>query len=295
MYSRFLFVGLGGSGGKTLRFLKREILQWLEENDAGTSIPAGWQFLHIDTPTTADGDEIDHLADPLPADEYLGLIGHGLSFAAVQNLLDGDDSLRPELQTWRVEPGGMPIPIQMGAGQFRAVGQTISLAYTRQIANKLGQAVSRINSPAGITGVGEIYSKVTGASADESSPMYIVVVSSLAGGTGAGLLNTVCDVLRSQGVQEKHDAGDNIFGILYTPEVFDSLTSQSSAGGIQPNSLAAISEILNGHWWGGDPIATGNNLIPPITNPALTAAGLPKPIPRSGPSFPFLVGLVGAG
>ena len=30
MYSKYLFVGLGGSGGKTLRFLKREILRWMD-------------------------------------------------------------------------------------------------------------------------------------------------------------------------------------------------------------------------------------------------------------------------
>ncbi len=295
MYSRFLFVGLGGSGGKTLRFLKREIYRWLETNGAGTSIPAGWQFLHIDTPTTADGDEIDDLADPLPADEYLGLINAGLSFAAVQNLLDGDGSLRPELQTWRVDPGGMPIPIEMGAGQFRAIGQTISLAYASRIKNKLEQAIAKITSPTGSDEISAVYNQVTGEPADAQSPMYIIVISSLAGGTGAGLLNTVCDVLRSQGAQAKHPAGDNIFGILYTPEVFQSLAATSSAGGIQPNSLAALSEILNGHWWGGQPIAVSDNLVPGITNPALTAAGLPNSISRSGPSFPFLVGRVGTG
>lgn len=290
MYSRFLFVGLGGSGGKTLRFLKREIYRWLEHHDAGTSIPAGWQFLHIDTPTSADGAEINDLADPLPADEYLGLIGPGLTFAAVQNKLDGNENLRSELQTWRVDPAGLPVGIQMGAGQFRAIGQTVSMAYTQQIRAKLQQAVSRISSAKGPAETGQVFSKVTGETPDATSPMYIVVISSLAGGTGAGLLNTVCDVLRA----EETDAADNIFGVLYTPEVFHAL-GDASTGGVQPNSLAALSEILNGHWWGGSPIAVANNLVPPIANPALTAAGLPNTISRSGPSFPFLVGRVGTG
>ncbi|MDP6495074.1 MAG: tubulin-like doman-containing protein, partial [Dehalococcoidia bacterium] len=133
MYARFLFVGLGGSGGKTLRFLKREILHWMEIHDAGHSIPAGWQFLHIDTPPTADGQEIDHLADPLPADEYLGLINQGVDLAAVQNMLDGNKSFHSELQTWRVDPSGMHVPLAMGAGQFRAVGQTVAMAYSSKI------------------------------------------------------------------------------------------------------------------------------------------------------------------
>ena len=65
MYSRFLFVGLGGSGGKTLRFLKNQIERWLEKNGQPIKIPDSWQFLHIDTPDHADGQEIDHIVDQL--------------------------------------------------------------------------------------------------------------------------------------------------------------------------------------------------------------------------------------
>ncbi len=290
MYARFLFVGLGGSGGKTLRFLKREILHWMEIHDAGHSIPAGWQFLHIDTPPTADGQEIDHLADPLPADEYLGLINQGVDLAAVQNMLDGNKSFHSELQTWRVDPSGMPVPLAMGAGQFRAVGQTVAMAYSSKITEKLEHAVSRMSMEQSQAEIGEVYSKVTGEAPAGESNMYIVVVSSLAGGTGAGLLNIVCDTLRAMDT----DADQNIFGILYTPEVFNSIDA-TKTGGVQPNSLGAISEVLNGHWWGGAPITGQPNQVPPIVNPILVAAGLPIEIPRSGPAYPFLVGRVGSG
>ena len=36
MYSRFLFIGLGGSGGKTLRFLKCEMRRWMEKHNSPT-------------------------------------------------------------------------------------------------------------------------------------------------------------------------------------------------------------------------------------------------------------------
>ena len=56
MYKKYVFLGLGGSGGKTLRFLKHELRKWLDENGAADKpMPAGWQFLHIDTPTVPDG------------------------------------------------------------------------------------------------------------------------------------------------------------------------------------------------------------------------------------------------
>ena len=46
MYRRVVFVGLGGSGGKTLRFLKRDLRHWLTEHNWPESrgIPEGFQF-----------------------------------------------------------------------------------------------------------------------------------------------------------------------------------------------------------------------------------------------------------
>ena len=112
--------------------------------------------------------------------------------------------------------------------------------------------------------------------ADAGAPgdPFVVVVSSLAGGTGAGLLVTVCDLLRAARL------GDELFGILFTSEVFDTLQGPER-GGVHANGLAALSEIMNGHWWRGEQ----------IQDPILTRAGAVNPIDRSGPSYPFLVGL----
>ena len=288
MYSKFLFVGLGGSGGKTLRFLKREILTWMAGHDAGTKIPQGWQFLHIDTPTIPDGDEINHLADHLQPDEYLGLIRDGMTFHALQNVLDGQSSLWPEMQTWRVEPSGLGVGIALGAGQKRAIGQTIAMAYARQIRDKLQTTTARLKVGRADTEIGELYNKVTKKQPDTNTLTYIVVISSLAGGTGAGLLTTTCDILRNLDTP----AGDSIFAILYTPEVFRSLKG-AVGGGVQANSLAAISEVLNGQWWHGS-VTSAPGMVPPIESAVLKQAGLPEPMERSGPTYPFLVGLVGA-
>ena len=289
MYSKFLFVGLGGSGGKTLRFLKREVTRWTAARDAGTRLPSGWQFLHIDTPVVADGDEIDDLAPRLASDEYFGLIGAGMDFRALQNILDGDRSLHTELQTWRVEPAGLNVGVQLGAGQMRAVGQSVAMAYALQIRQRLEERVRRISGPSSRAELGELYHRVEGQPPEAESNMYIVVVSSLAGGTGAGLLNLVCDILRALDTP----AGDNIFGILYTPEVFHALGG-ASIGGVYPNSLAALCEMLNGSWWQGSETDT-SGLAAPKESAVLRGAGLPSAQERSGPNYPFLVGRVGAG
>jgi len=67
MLRRFLFVGLGGSGGKTLRYLRRDLLAWLHSVGwEGDDLPVGWQMLHIDSPTQQDGQEIRDV-EMLPA------------------------------------------------------------------------------------------------------------------------------------------------------------------------------------------------------------------------------------
>ena len=77
MYDRYLFIGLGGSGGSTLGRIKEALRTWLTEHNLEPDIPAGWQFLHIDTPTVSDSDP------PLSADEYLGLVTSAVQFSNV--------------------------------------------------------------------------------------------------------------------------------------------------------------------------------------------------------------------
>src|SRR3954453_11325608 len=126
MLRKFLFVGLGGSGGKTLRFLRREFEMWLTgegwtgdfppgERSPG-DFPSGWQMIHIDTPTAQDGGEI--YVPLLPASDYLGLVMPGVDFRAVDNKVvaaSPDEGWR-DLAGWRVDPTYLTVPITTGAG-----------------------------------------------------------------------------------------------------------------------------------------------------------------------------------
>ncbi|MBM3302248.1 MAG: hypothetical protein FJY85_20135, partial [Deltaproteobacteria bacterium] len=249
MYRRIVFLGLGGSGGKTLRFLKRDLSNWLNAHDwpvADRGIPRGFQFLHIDTPTVADGVSMGG-ADMLPDREYLGLVGAGVNFAAVTSELDNRSGVMYEQAGWRVPVAALDVPIGAGAGAFRAVGRTIAAAQINTMREGIQGLINRVNSPSAIADNSELWTLTqNGAQAGNVSNPIVVVISSLAGGTGAGLLLDVFDILRSL---EPTWGGDS-FGILYTPEVFRSIGG-GMMGGIQPNSLAAISEILNGYYWHG--------------------------------------------
>ncbi len=277
MYSRFLFVGLGGSGGKTLRFLKRDLQSWQRQHGIEGALPEGWQFINIDTPTVADGTEINDRVDPLPPDEYVGLIRKAVSFAGVAKALDLRPGFDEVMGTWRVDPQGVQVPLAVGAGQERAIGQMVAMNYVSTIHDALKSRLARLNGADVLPQLGKLYNQVTHEQPGQTSNVYVVVVSSLAGGSGAGLLNLTCDILRADS-----NVGENIFAVLYTPDVFGSLGGNAT-GGVQPNALAATAELMNGMW--------RKNSSEQDFNPVLAAAGAAKRIVGSGPSFPFLVGI----
>ena len=272
---KFLFVGLGGSGGKTLRFLRRALKQWLRSHDLPEDLPDGWQFLHIDSPTDQDGQELR--IPMLPPSEYLGLVGSGVTYEALDTAVRG---LSPDmwevLSTWRVNPAHVSVPINVGAGQFRSVGRTIALAHGRAIHDRLNSASSRLMSASAQGQLEELYRQVHGTSpAPTTGNPIVIIVSSLAGGTGAGLLFDVCDLLWDLG-----EWGRQSVGVLYASDVFQNL-DDANRKGVQPNSLAALCELLNGHWLNRDYARSTSNL---------QAAGMPLAVARSGPAFPFIVG-----
>ena len=291
MYKRFLFIGLGGSGGKTLRFLKDQIRRWMKAHGIDGDIPSGWQFLHIDAPPKPDGDELNDRVPHLSGDEYVGLVPGGVLFESVQAQLDAAGGRRADLRTWRVEPAGLRIPIEAGAGQYRAVGHTIGTVYVNDIRTRIQAKFNSLSTNAAARELNYAYARAQGTETAPAAgvPTYVFVISSLAGGTGAGLLNSVCDLIRSTNAV----AGNNLFGIVYTSEVFNVLPEATRAG-VHGNGLAAVCELLNGYWWGGNPSGDDDVVVKPIDDQFLQAAGAVGTLTFSGPSYPFLVGLQNA-
>lgn len=267
MLRKFLLVGLGGSGGKTLRYVKQALHEWFRQTGWEGGMPDGWQFLHIDTPPSQDSPEIPGDPDLLGADEYLSLHPPGVEFGTIVEVLKERGI---DLRGWQVDPAIMNIPIEMGAGQFRSIGRMMGLHQINDVKQHLARKRARMMSAGAAAQLRELTEKSRGGEADADAPPPIaVVVSSLAGGTGAGILMDVCDVLRIDGDQWL----DNSVGILYSADVFSELAPSASQG-VQPNSAAAYSEILHGYFG-------GNEFHPPGGGPILH---------RSGPAFPYLVG-----
>ncbi len=285
MYRKMLLIGLGGSGGKTLRFLKRDLTSWLESRGWTDGVPDGWQFLHIDSPPVPDGLEAGGM--PLERQEYLGLVSPEMMLRPVISNLDGVPGSELELTGWRVEPDDVRVPIATGAGQYRSVGRSIGLAFSGAIRDGLEQSIGRMNAAGAQATLDRLYQHVHGGSEGTSATVPIpIVISSLAGGTGAGLILDVLDLLRAL----EPAWADQAMGLWYTPDVFP----KSAGDGVHPNSLAAISEVLNGAWWGANAEATDRR--DPATIPVkdsrimATLARTERALSRSGAHCNFLIG-----
>lgn len=280
MLRPFILVGVGGSGGKTLRVVREDLLRLLKQTGKWErdDLPAGWQFLHIDVPTHADGDEVD-LPDQLPDAQYKGMVAPGIGYSNIDEaiLQRVNEKSRDVFGTWRPDPIMVHTNPATGAGQFRAIGRMITISGLRQINEAVQKARAAIT---GTSVVGEMQ-EVTRLLGGEPKPSLldptVIVVSSIAGGTGAGAVVDICNVIRA--LPDKW--ANEIVGVLYAPDVFDYLADTKRLG-VRANSLASISELLNGYW---------NTNRPSAAQQALFGAyGVTLTNGRSGPRYPFLVG-----
>lgn len=268
MLKKFLIIGLGGSGGKTLRYLKQNLQQKLTNTGWTEGIPTGWQLLHIDTPTQQDTPTLPGNPKLLNPDEYLPLATTGIQ---LDDIIENLQTKNQNFDGWYINPHTTNIPITMGAGQYRAVGRTIGLYHTNRIQTQL-QNKQKTLTTAGATA--QLHRLTTTlhpnqTTTDHNTPPTVIIITSLAGGTGSGLLTDICDLLRTNGEPWL----DESIGILYSADIFTELSTAATAG-IQPNTAAAIAELLHGYYADG-------GFTPPNNGPIQQ---------RSGPAYPYIIG-----
>lgn len=278
MLRKFLFVGIGGSGGKTIRALKKTLEQRLEQAGWYEGIPAGWQFLQIDT--VYDGQ--DFPAPMLPLDEFCGMVAPGQTYGQIVESLEkrfGDAASRQDaLAGWLVPHSN--VPIHSGAGMVRAIGRSISAANTSHMHDALSEAASRLQ--ANDAALGNLFTVLTQRKPGKPQPPQAVVISSIAGGSGAGMLMDVMDALRAADPNQAWLSEPLAF--LYTPEVFDSIP-EGMRSQIPMNAIGAMSELMSARWASGlsassDALFSANGVRVP---------GASKK-PGVGPASTYLIG-----
>lgn len=279
MLRPFLLVGVGGSGGKTLRVVREDLERRLQQAGWVGDLPRAWQFLHIDVPTVADGNDPD-LPAQLPDRDYQGLVASGVDYRTIDAAMTSTASahLADALGGWRPDPNRVNIPASKGAGQYRALGRVITVAGLDRVREALQHARRQLT---GAEVIGELQQVTTALGGVPSSVVHeptVVVVSSIAGGSGSGAVIDVCDAVRALGDKWASE----IVGILYAPDVFDYLPEEARRG-VRPNSLAALAELLSG-FWNEDGATEGTTDLFARYGVQLGTAK------RLGPRYPFLVG-----
>jgi hypothetical protein len=215
-----LVIGLGGTGVLTLRALKRLHSQLPEDE----RVPAAFLAFDFDRSAHITGDHEGRL-DTLNDDEFFYLNPQKIQ-ERLRNIDRGENGglAWESVLRWFPDRAKIPIPTSEveanGASQLRVLGRLGFFdndeVIERMIRLKLNQLGSEID-PSRL-----------------SEDKRVVLVSSLAGGTGAGMLVDVAYVARRQLLRPK------IYAYLLLPEVFQDV---DSGGRIYQNAYACIKEI----------------------------------------------------
>ncbi|MFM8154994.1 MAG: tubulin-like doman-containing protein, partial [Actinomycetes bacterium] len=280
MLRPFLFVGVGGSGGKTLRALKQTLQRRLRQNDWEKGIPQAWQFLQVDT--AYDG--VAFPAPMLPLDEFVGLVGPGQTYqsmiANLETKLNGPSLQQSALAGWCFPSSA--VPISTGAGMIRTIGRTVSASGLANLRVALDTAVRRMQAPGAEGELNELSARLHKGSGGKSKDPVVIVVSSIAGGSGAGMLLDVTETIKSLDSQSRWLQSPQAF--LYTPEVFDSIPPALRAQ-IPMNALGAMAEIMAGNW--ADSPSEGSEALFTSQGVKVQRSGQK---PAVGPNATYLIG-----
>ena len=244
MLRPFLIVGVGGSGGKTIRAIRQALRFRLEQEGWTRGIPTGWQFLHIDSPTAQDG--VEFPAPLMPQEDYLSLVPSGVTYANVFDDIANriEPAFSPDVRRSLPSPTEVKVPIYLGAGAYRAVGRTISAAALDDIFERVRVKVSKMQSPNADSELKEL-STTLGVQIAEGVKPTVIVVSSVAGGSGAGMFLDVSEAIKA--AIGPTDWVHQVFSLLFAPDVFEELGEEKMKA-MAPNALGAIAELVSGNY-----------------------------------------------
>jgi hypothetical protein len=253
MLRPIIMIGCGGSGQKAVRYVRDSVSRHLEHKGWESGVPKAWQFLGIDTLTTQEDPDIPFL----PNNDYVSV---SLAFNTYQGLNSAietkfNPSVNPQafadLQGWRPNPSQVTVPLKDGAGQLRAVGRTAGiLALQESVQKRIEFAFSQCT--AGGPELAEV-SRHLQVNVPPGTPVpapLTIIVGSMAGGTGAGIMLDVVDLVRRTDI-------NGAFPVLvaFTPDIFGSIQTEAMTA----NAAAFMSEMMSAYW---DDEATDSALIP---------------------------------
>lgn len=239
-----IMVGCGGSGIKSVRYIREAVMSRLASAGWDGPMPAAWQFIGLDTVAG----QIDVGEVPaLPARDYVQISANFKTLSELyKNLRSGHrydiaGSGYSELAGWLPSSTELKGDLTLGAGKLRAVGRALgTYALTSKAVKKRFEDAFAACESGGVE-LARVTARLSGTpplGEAVASPL-VVVIGSSAGGTGAGIMLDTMDMLRRLG-----DENVTPMAVVYGPDIFaDGMTDAMVA-----NNLAFMSEMLSAYW-----------------------------------------------
>ena len=246
-----IMIGCGGAGLKTVRLVRDGVQRRLDRAGWDGPFPAAWQFIGIDSSYPWPPS-----APLLPADDYISVSHNYVNYSNLAKVLDArfpqSSAGFNEMMGWRPKPNEVMVPLQFGAGQLRAIGRMTFIASQDIVRQRVSRAFAEcaVGGPV-LSNVSQLLGVMVPPGTPVPQPLTIVV-GSMAGGTGAGIMLDVVDMLR-----RTHPNGAFPVMVAFTPDIFGGVTSDQMTA----NSAAFVSEFLSAYW---DDEATDSALIPSV-------------------------------
>lgn len=243
MIGPMIFVGVGGSGGNTVRAIRDVLYRDLKNRGWTGDFPECWQTLWIDS--IADQGRGGFPAPTLPQNSYLGLVPSGMQFSYVKTTILNSvpkNEHQSVLSGWM--PSSSPVPIQKGAGQYRGIGRSIGVSQFSTTKRFLSDAITRMGSGQATTDLSNLNALYGQPSNVSNGTKTAFVISSMAGGSGSGLYQDVAHMLKL--IDPSYDDFTHV--MLYGADVFELSVKKDQMKSIPGNTLGALAETLNGIW-----------------------------------------------
>jgi hypothetical protein len=209
-----------------------------------TTLPKAWQFVHIDVPQVPDGGGPGKppTVKASPRGTYVPMAPPAASFQALTSAVAQKLAGRGRaglLATWLSDPKRIGIALSEGAGQNRSVGRIATLSQLAPAQQALNAALDDIFAHGTAE---ELVGLAKHLGADEEAARgnpIVLVVSSMAGGSGASMVLDVCRLLSQL---DRVETG-RIAVFLYTSEIFDRLPPAQRSN-VAGNALAMLGELV---------------------------------------------------
>ena len=240
---QFLVIGCGGAGGATLAYMMDQLRSDLAPHGVDR-LPRGWQFVHIDVPSSPD--VVPGVANVREqGGRYLACAPQGGSYPVLDDAVSAQLAEQPihfgEIASWAPRsPRDVAIPLGEGAGQYRALGRMITLAQLNTIYAVLSDAWTELGKTESTTELSVLGRTVPGVGSfvPNTNPS-VLVVSSMSGGSGSSMVLDVCRLLSAMRVPTE------VIGVfVFSADVFDRLPREDQKRGVRSNGLAMLGEII---------------------------------------------------